>query len=85
MGSLLGIGGLASTNELVAFRTSGVSRFRLALAGLAGVILITIPVMVIGEWVAPDAEQQARAFRLSEISRAGHHWRSVRYVDARRQ
>ena len=68
MGSLLGIGSLASANELVAFRTSGVSRLRLAAAALAGALLVTIPVMIVGEWVAPDAEQQARAFRLSKIS-----------------
>ena len=67
MGSLLGIGGLASANELVAFRTAGVSRLRLAAAGMAGALLITIPVMVIGEWVAPGAEQQARAYRLSQL------------------
>ena len=67
MGSLLGIGNLASANELVAFRVSGVSRLRLAAAGLAGALMITIPVMVVGEWVAPNAEQQARAFKLSEI------------------
>jgi lipopolysaccharide export system permease protein len=68
MGSLLGIGSLASANELVAFRTSGVSRLRLAAAALAGALLVTGPVMVIGEWVAPDAEQQARAFKLSKLS-----------------
>ena len=67
MGSLLGIGNLASANELVAFRVSGVSRLRLAAAGLAGALVITIPVMAIGEWIAPDAEQQARAFKLSQI------------------
>jgi len=67
LGSLLGIGSLASANELVAFRTSGVSRLRLAAAGMAGALLITIPVMALGEWVAPGAEQQARAFRLSQL------------------
>jgi lipopolysaccharide export system permease protein len=67
MGSLLGIGGLAGANELVAFRTSGVSRLRLATAGMIGALMVTIPVMIIGEWVAPDAEQQARAFRLSRL------------------
>jgi lipopolysaccharide export system permease protein len=67
MGSLLGIGNLASANELVAFRVSGVSRLRLAAAGLAGALFMTIPVMAIGEWVAPGSEQQARAFKLSEI------------------
>lgn len=67
MGSLLGIGSLAGANELVAFRISGVSRLRLAAAGMAGSLLLTIPVLVIGEWVAPDADQQARAFKLSRI------------------
>jgi lipopolysaccharide export system permease protein len=67
MGSLLGIGNLASANELVAFRVSGVSRLRLAAAGMAGALFITMPVVVVGEWVAPDAEQQARAFKLSRL------------------
>ena len=67
MGSLLGIGNLASANELVAFRVSGVSRLRLAAAGLAGALTLTVPVMAIGEWIAPDAEQQARAFKLSQL------------------
>lgn len=67
LGGLLGVGGLAAANELVAFRTSGISRLRLAIAALAGTLLLTIPVMIMGEWVAPSAEQQARAFRLSEL------------------
>ena len=67
MGSLLGIGSLAGANELVAFRVSGVSRLRLAVAGIAGTLLITIPVMAIGEWVVPDAEQNARAYRLNQL------------------
>ncbi len=67
LGSLVGVGGLAAVNELVAFRTAGASRMRLALAAISGVLLITIPVVIMGEWVAPAAEQQARAFRLSEM------------------
>jgi len=67
LGALVGVGGLAAVNELVAFRTSGVSRLRLALAGIAGAMLLTVPVVIMGEWVAPAAEQQARAFRLSEM------------------
>lgn len=68
LGALVGVGGLAASNELVAFRTSGISRVRLAGAALAGTLLVTLPVMVMGEWVAPAAEQQARAFRLSEVA-----------------
>lgn len=67
LGALVGVGGLAALNELVAFRTSGVSRLRLAGAALAGTLILTVPVMVMGEWVAPAAEHQARAFRLSEM------------------
>lgn len=67
LGALVGVGGLAASNELVAFRTSGVSRMRLAGAALVGTLLLTVPVMVMGEWVAPAAEHQARAFRLSEM------------------
>lgn len=68
LGALVGVGGLAAANELVAFRTSGISRMRLAFAALAGTMLLTVPVMIMGEWVAPAAEQQARAFRLSEVT-----------------
>ena len=67
LGALVGVGGLAASSELVAFRTSGISRLRLAMAALAGTLLLTIPVMIAGEWVAPAGEQQARAFRLSEM------------------
>lgn len=67
LGTLIGVGGLAATNELVAFRTSGVSRVRLASAAMGGTLLLTLPVMLMGEWLAPAAEQQARAFRLSEM------------------
>ncbi|MBT8048759.1 MAG: LPS export ABC transporter permease LptG [Xanthomonadales bacterium] len=67
LGALVGVGGLAAANELVVFRTSGISRIRLALAAIAGTMSITVFVMVIGEWVAPAAEQQARAFKLSEM------------------
>jgi lipopolysaccharide export system permease protein len=41
---------------------------RLAAAGMVGALLITIPVMIIGEWVAPDADHQARAYRLSKLA-----------------
>ncbi len=67
MGALVGVGGLAAGNELVAFRTSGVSRLRLAGAALAGTLLVTLPVMAMGEWLAPVSEQQARVFRLSKL------------------
>jgi lipopolysaccharide export system permease protein len=67
MGAMVGVGGLAAGNELVAFRTSGVSRLRLAGAALAGTLMVTLPVMAMGEWVAPASEQNARVFRLGKL------------------
>jgi lipopolysaccharide export system permease protein len=67
IGALVGVGGLAAGNELVAFRTSGVSRLRIAGAALAGTLLVALPVMAMAEWVAPVSEQKARVFRLSEL------------------
>lgn len=66
LGVMVGVGSLAAANELVAFRTSGVSRMRLALAALGGVLVLTVPITIMGEWVASPAEHQARAFRLAE-------------------
>jgi lipopolysaccharide export system permease protein len=68
LGTLTGVGALAAANELVAFRTAGVSRLRLAAAAMGGVLLVTIPIMIVGEWVAPDAEQRARAFKRGETT-----------------
>lgn len=68
MGALIGVGGLAASNELVAFRTAGASRLRLAGAAMAGTLLVTLLVMVMGEWISPLAEQQGRAYRLGKVS-----------------
>lgn len=67
IGALIGVGGLAAANELVAYRTAGVSRLRIAGAALAGMLLLTFGVMIMGEWVAPAAEQQGRAYRLGKL------------------
>ena len=68
LGSLLGLGLLASNNELVVFRTSGVSVARIVLAVMkAGSVLVVVAVLV-GELLAPPAErlaQEHRAFALT--------------------
>lgn len=66
LGVLVGVGSLAASNEMVAFRTSGVSRMRLAIAALGGALVLAVPVVIMGEWIAPAAEHEARAFRLAE-------------------
>ncbi|KAA9130787.1 LPS export ABC transporter permease LptG [Marinihelvus fidelis] len=66
LGSLIGVGGLAAANELVAFRTSGVSRLRISGSVLGAVLLLTLGVMAMGEWVAPPADAQARNYKLQQ-------------------
>jgi len=67
LGALISTGGLAATNELVALRTAGVSRLRIAGSVLGATLLLTAPVIMLGEWLAPAAERQARAFKQSRI------------------
>lgn len=63
LGAMIGVGALAAGNELVAFRTAGVSRLRLSGSVLGAVLVLALGVMALGEWVMPPAEQQARAFK----------------------
>ena len=79
LGAMIGVGGLAAGNELVAFRTAGVSRLRLSGSALGAVFLLTLLVMVIGEWVMPWAEKQARSLKDSrlEASEAGTGGRDI--------
>lgn len=63
LGSLLGLGGLASRSELVVMQSSGFSRFRIGLAVMKTAIPLVIFTMVIGEWGVPQTEQFARNMR----------------------
>jgi lipopolysaccharide export system permease protein len=67
LGALIGLGGLAAGNELVAFRTSGASRLRIAGSTLSATMLLTLFVLFMGERIAPAAEEQARAFKHAQI------------------
>jgi lipopolysaccharide export system permease protein len=63
IGSMLGLGGLASGSELTVARAAGVSVRRLALAVfIAGVLLIGVEV-ILGELLAPPLQQVARQQR----------------------
>lgn len=70
LGSLIGLGLLASKSELVVMETSGFSRLRIAKAVLKTAIPLVLIVMAVGEWVAPWGEQTARNMR-SEKSYGG--------------
>lgn len=59
LGALLGLGELASHNELTVLRAAGVSAARLGGAALCGGLLLAATCVVIGEFVAPVTEQRA--------------------------
>lgn len=65
LGALLGVGALAVNSELVALRASGVSRRRIGMAALGGCLALSAPMMAIGEWIAPAAEESAQQLRVT--------------------
>ncbi len=65
LGSLIGMGMLASNSELIAMRASGLSIWRIVLSVMrAGAIMLLVAVLL-GEFVAPLAEQTAQQLRAS--------------------
>lgn len=63
IGSLIGLGLLASKSELVVMETAGFSRLHIVKAVMKTAIPLVLIVMAIGEWVAPVSEQTARNMR----------------------
>ena len=64
IGSLIGLGSLASHSELTAMRAAGVSVRHILLAILkAGLPMLAI-VIVLGEWVAPPVQDYANRMRM---------------------
>ena len=80
LGSLLGLGGLASRSELVVMQASGFSRFRIGLAVMKTAVPLILFTMIIGEWGVPQSEQFARNMRSiaqsggSMLSTSGGFW-----------
>lgn len=93
IGGLLGLGGMAGRNELVAMRAAGVSQLRIGRAVLqAGLVLVAIAA-VLGEFVAPPAERAAQNLRMATAqqtpalsgrsglwARDGRDYVQIRYV-----
>ncbi|OED35346.1 LPS export ABC transporter permease LptG [Chromatiales bacterium (ex Bugula neritina AB1)] len=70
LGSLLGLGALATHSELTVMRSAGISITQLAGAvALIGLLLMAI-VVLIGEFVMPASESRAYEMRLSSLSKS---------------
>ncbi|MGD9171482.1 MAG: LPS export ABC transporter permease LptG, partial [Candidatus Thiodiazotropha sp.] len=68
LGSLIGLGVLASNSELLAMRAAGVSIARIVLSVLKTGLLVLALVVIVGEYLAPEAEQQAQRMKNEALS-----------------
>lgn len=67
LGTMLGLGWLASHNELVVIRTAGVSLLRIVLAVMKTAIMLMLIAIVIGEAIAPSLHQYATEQRIKAL------------------
>ena len=68
LGALLGLGELASHNELTVMRVAGVSVARLGLSAMMGGVVLAVACVLLGELVVPTTEQQAEDRRAELVN-----------------
>lgn len=82
-GALVGLGILASHNELVVIQAAGVSTTRIVWAVMKPTLAVMILSLVLGEYVAPQLQQRAQSDRAIiesgglALSSAGGDWRKI--------
>ncbi|HWK55558.1 MAG TPA: LPS export ABC transporter permease LptG [Hyphomicrobiales bacterium] len=78
IGSLTGLGILASSNELVVVQSAGVSNLRIVWAAMKPALLIMLCGVALGEWVVPTLQVRAEVYKSISngeavgLSRFGH-------------
>lgn len=76
IGTLLGLGNLARSGELIVMRASGISVFRIASWVAIGGLILMLLTAVVGEFVAPSLERYARQMKTfakyRDVSLAGN-------------
>ena len=60
IGSLLGLGNLARSSELVVMRTSGTSLYRMSAWVASAGVMLAVLTWVVGDYVAPSLQEQAQ-------------------------
>jgi len=71
IGALIGMGSMASSNELTVMRAAGRSLVRILWGVMKPIILVILVVLVIAEFVSPRTEQFASAWRLEQMQGEG--------------
>jgi lipopolysaccharide export system permease protein len=70
LGSLMGLGGLSANSELIAMRASGLSIWRIIRSIMQVGVLMLVVAVIVGEVVAPVAEQHGQKLRAAAMNRA---------------
>jgi lipopolysaccharide export system permease protein len=69
IGGLMGMGALASSGELTALRAAGLSKLRICASVVLALTVLTVFVAVMGETIAPRAQQKAETLALTAKNR----------------
>jgi lipopolysaccharide export system permease protein len=59
VGSMLGLGALASRSELIALQAAGASRLRIGVSAVYAAALLLVLALLLGEWIGPRADRMA--------------------------
>jgi len=68
IGSLMGLGRLASRSELIVMRASGLSKAQIVRSVLMGVFILLILITLVGEWLGPIARDKALSLKNEALS-----------------
>lgn len=68
LGSLLALGNLAKSHELIAMQAAAISVRKISIAAIKGVFLLVVVLFFIGEYVAPKTENIAQSKKTQAIS-----------------
>ncbi|TFH87028.1 LPS export ABC transporter permease LptG [Billgrantia azerbaijanica] len=71
IGALIGLGGMASSNELTVMRAAGRSLTRILWGVMKPVLVVVVVVLLTAEYVSPRTEQFASAWRLIKLQGEG--------------
>jgi len=63
IGTLLGLGNLSASSEFIAMRAAGISVGQIIFSVLKLGLLLAVAIFIIGEWLVPAADLQARNFK----------------------
>lgn len=71
IGALIGLGSMASSNELTVMRAAGRSLARILWGVMKPIILVIVAVLLVAEFISPATEQYATAWRLEKMQGEG--------------